>query len=70
MHFQNVHKTLFQSTVDMHFQNAHNAQKLRRLALCAFMFKIFDQIKKKIAKTAQIKEPAMEIGEAYTKLFI
>ena len=29
---------LFQSTVDIHFQNAHKTQKLRRLALCAFIF--------------------------------
>ena len=35
IHFQNVHKTLFQSTVDIHFHNAHKTQKLRRLALCA-----------------------------------
>ena len=28
---------LFQSTVDKHFQNAHKTQKLRRLALCAFI---------------------------------
>ena len=27
LHFQNAHKTLFQSTVDMHFQNAHKTQK-------------------------------------------
>ena len=30
---------LFQSTVDIHFQNAHKTQKLRRLALCAFIVK-------------------------------
>ena len=30
---------LFQSTVDnIHFQNAHKTQKLRRLALCAFIY--------------------------------
>ena len=28
---------LFQSTVNIHFQNAHKTQKLRRLALCAFI---------------------------------
>ena len=27
IHFQNVHKTLSQSTVDIHFQNAHKTQK-------------------------------------------
>ena len=27
IHFQNEHKTLFQSTVDIHFQNAHKTQK-------------------------------------------
>ena len=37
IHFQNAHKTLFQSTVDIHFQNAHKTQILRRLALCAFI---------------------------------
>ena len=35
---QNAHKTLFQSTVDIHFQNAHKIHtNLRRLALCAFI---------------------------------
>ena len=28
---------LFQSTVDIHLQNAHKTQKLRRLAFCAFI---------------------------------
>ena len=27
IHFQNVHKTLFQSTVDIHFQNVHKTHK-------------------------------------------
>ena len=27
LHFQNAHKTLFQSTVDIHFQNEHKTQK-------------------------------------------
>ena len=27
IHFQNAHKTLFQSTVYIHFQNAHKTQK-------------------------------------------
>ena len=27
IHFQNAHKTLFQSTVDKHFQNMHKAHK-------------------------------------------
>ena len=27
IHFQNEQKTLFQSTVDIHFQNAHKPQK-------------------------------------------
>ena len=35
IHFQNAHKTLFQSTIDTHFQNARKI--LRRLALCAFI---------------------------------
>ena len=26
IHFQNAHKTLFQSTVDIHFQNVHKTQ--------------------------------------------
>ena len=28
-------------TVDIHFQNAHKTQKLRRLALCAFVYRFF-----------------------------
>ena len=30
IHFQNAHKTLFQSTVDIHFQNAHKTHKKLR----------------------------------------
>ena len=37
INFQNAHKTLFQFTVNIHFQNAHKTQKLQRLALCAFI---------------------------------
>ena len=33
---------LFQSTVDIHFQNAHKTHtKLRRLALCAFFDSVY-----------------------------
>ena len=41
IHFQNAHKTLFQSTCSwhIHFQNAHkHTQKLQRLALCVYFF--------------------------------
>ena len=30
IHFQNAHKTLFQSTVDLHLQNGHKAHKKLR----------------------------------------
>ena len=38
IHIQNAHKTLFQSTVDIHFQNT---KKLLRLALCAFIYCLY-----------------------------
>ena len=31
IHFQNAHKTIFQSTVDIHFQMRTKHKKLRRL---------------------------------------
>ena len=38
IHFQNVHEALFQYTVDIYFQKAHKTQKLRKLAPGAFIF--------------------------------
>ena len=43
IHFQNAHKTFLQSTVEIHFQNT---KKLRRLALCAFMYRLQVLVKK------------------------
>ena len=40
IYFQNVHKTLFQSTVDIHFQNAHKTQKNCEGSHCAFIDRI------------------------------
>ena len=38
---QNAHKTLFQSTVDIHFQNVHETQKNAKAStLCVYFLKV------------------------------
>ena len=46
IHFQNEHKTLFQSTVDMHIQSAQNTQTTAKASiLCVYfiiLYKAFE----------------------------
>ena len=41
IHFQNEHKTLFQSKIDIHFQNAHKTLKTAKASTLCVYFNDF-----------------------------